>query len=588
MTENGHRNGNGQGHYGAEYVVRPGIVTTPVADRMPPHDLRAERAFLGAIILNSDVLKTIDPPIVPQDFMRESHRILYQALLDVLEQGKPIDEVTLYDELATMRQLEDIDGVALVTEIMRDTPPTTSATDYAGIIRKHAKSRRLAETATEVLKEVYSGRADPSALIETLHKQIASVEAVHNQAPKDDLNRFPPPSKMADAAFYGPAGRAVKILAPYTEACAEAIYANLLILLGNLVGPSAFTYQGTAVHRCNLFGCNSGFTGNGRKGTSLSDAQWILNQSPQSFMKAKFARGLSSGEGLIEGVNKLRAPFVCLETEFAGTLGNMGRQYNNLEAVLMQAWDGRHLAVMTKNNPVDCDCAHVSLVGQINYPILRKLFTEAHVDGGLANRVMWVHTVRSKYIAKRINMNHVAEEIAFTVAELAGGVEFGLKGVDPIVPIMLTAEAEKLWDENGLYVKLNLPRSGIYGAATERRAQIVTRVAMLLAVLDCRQSIDVCHLHAAEAFWDYCDRTAAHVWGSPKEDGNMKRFLEFMEGTKAALTRTEINRKLWAGRCKSEVLDDLLDRAVATGQVVYRPPDSPGSRRHEFIHKKHI
>ena len=91
-------NGNGNGHsYVAEYQARPGVV--PLSERMPPRNLHAEQAFLGSILCDNEVLRTVKPPVVVGDFALDSHQVVYQAMLDIDESGRKVDPVTLREEL---------------------------------------------------------------------------------------------------------------------------------------------------------------------------------------------------------------------------------------------------------------------------------------------------------------------------------------------------------------------------------------------------------------------------------------------------------------------------------------------------------
>ena len=240
----------------------------------------------------------------------------------------------------------------------------------------------------------------------------------------------------------------MKLLAPQSEACPEGIYVSLLTLLGNLFGTAAHCYLGLPTHRCNLFICNAGMSGCGRKGTNLHDALWILEQAGLS---PTWTGGLSSGEGLIAAVNDLRVPLVFVETEFGGTLGNIARQYNNLCSVMKQAWDGQRLAIQTKNSPYKCDGAHVSVVSHITYGAIEKLFQGQDVENGLANRFLWVHTYRSRLLPRGPRLKQLKLDMMPVAAELARGVEFARKDLDAAIPMLFSLAAEDLWDQGGLY-----------------------------------------------------------------------------------------------------------------------------------------
>ena len=132
--------------------------------------------------------------------------------------------------------------------------------------------------------------------------------------------------------------------------------------------------------------------------------------------------------------------------------------------------------------------------------------------------------------------------LAPLIEQLIWAVDFARtdKGLD--VPYMRTKEAKELW--RPLYEELTQPLPGNYGNAVERRAPIVTRIAMIYAVLDRSHYIDVKHIEAAMAVWRYCDATAAHIFGAPKRDARLAKLTELLDAAEDGMTRTEINRRL--------------------------------------------
>ena len=114
------------------------------------------------------------------------------------------------------------------------------------------------------------------------------------------------------------------------------------------------------------------------------------------------------------------------------------------------------------------------------------------------------------------------------------------------------------------------------------------RLALIYAVLDRSTVIEVEHLESAMAFWNYCDATAAHIFGNPHVDGNMARVIAVLEATPEWMTRTEISRRAFGGHLPASQLDQLLAQAQGAGDIVYKVEKSGGRDRHSWLHKKHV
>ena len=197
-------------------------------------------------------------------------------------------------------------------------------------------------------------------------------------------------------AFHGVAGEIVHALAPETEALPVAVLAHLLIAAGNIVGRTAWTVAGGVRHHCNLFAVVVGDTSRARKGTAWAAVQSVVGGEYRPYgldpgwRARRVKSGLSSGEGLKwfvrdalvkPGEEQPADPgetdkrLFIIEEEFASVLQMGRREGNTLSSVLRQAWDGKRLDTLTKNDPVTATGAHVSIVGHITREELRSLLS---------------------------------------------------------------------------------------------------------------------------------------------------------------------------------------------------------------------
>lgn len=125
----------------------------------PPHDLEAEKAVLGAVLLDAGVLPMIEPIVSPADFYHPAHAIIFNAMLTVAGAHKPIDVVTVNDELRAMDRSNAVGGLAYLGELVECTPTTAHAEQHARIVADHRQARDHLTFARELEHEVLRGRS---------------------------------------------------------------------------------------------------------------------------------------------------------------------------------------------------------------------------------------------------------------------------------------------------------------------------------------------------------------------------------------------------------------------------------------------
>ncbi len=145
------------------------------ADRLPPHNLDAEQAVPGAILMDSQVLTRVAERLRPEDFYRQGHQRLFQAMLDVAERGEPVDLVTVAAELQKSKQLEEVGGVSYLTELADSVPTSAHADHYARIVEEKAILRRLIRTATQIAASGYTGGDDVAEILDDAERKILDI-----------------------------------------------------------------------------------------------------------------------------------------------------------------------------------------------------------------------------------------------------------------------------------------------------------------------------------------------------------------------------------------------------------------------------
>jgi len=95
-------------------------------NQIPPQDIEAEQAVLGAIFLDADSIIDAMEIIEPQDFYRRSHQIIFQAMIQLNDRNESIDLITLKAEIEKSNSLEDIGGLTYLTELSQASPSAAS------------------------------------------------------------------------------------------------------------------------------------------------------------------------------------------------------------------------------------------------------------------------------------------------------------------------------------------------------------------------------------------------------------------------------------------------------------------------------
>lgn len=163
-----------------------------MTDNLPPQNIEAEQAVLGAIFLNTDALADAMEYVEADDFYQRAHQILFQAMVNLNNDGEAIDVLTVQNYLTTNNQLDDVGGVAYIAELATSVPTAANAGYYAKIVEGKSMLRRLISTATNIITQANNGDDDVPSLLDSAERQIMDVSERRNRSGfreiKDVLN----------------------------------------------------------------------------------------------------------------------------------------------------------------------------------------------------------------------------------------------------------------------------------------------------------------------------------------------------------------------------------------------------------------
>jgi len=151
--------------------------TAPPVGLAPPHNLDAEQSVLGAILLSDHSMYAlvIEEGLRAEDFYRDRHRFIYEAMLALYEESEPVDVLTVKARLEQEGKLADAGGQAAIDELTGVVPAAGHARRYAQIVRENALLRRLLSTSYRIQESVHGHDAAPRELVEQAERAMLEV-----------------------------------------------------------------------------------------------------------------------------------------------------------------------------------------------------------------------------------------------------------------------------------------------------------------------------------------------------------------------------------------------------------------------------
>jgi replicative DNA helicase len=152
--------------------------------KIPPQNVDAEMSLLGAVLIDEEVLADISEHVSPKDFYDKRHAAIFGAMMRLYERHKPVDLLTLTDELKKKDELEAVGGSAYITELTNYVPTAAHAETYAEMVAQKAVRRRLIRASAEISE---MGFDEATTTQELLEKAEAELFSVSDQSLKQDL-----------------------------------------------------------------------------------------------------------------------------------------------------------------------------------------------------------------------------------------------------------------------------------------------------------------------------------------------------------------------------------------------------------------
>jgi len=152
-------------------------------EKLPPHDIEAEEAVIGSLVIDSDAIFKIATFLKPEDFYREKNQWAYEACFFLYERNEAINQVTVAHELARRERLEAVGGAAYLSHLIANVPTSVHVEHYAQIVHRTSVLRRLISSAAQIAAIGYEAGPDIDAALGRAEDILFRLR--HGESPRD-------------------------------------------------------------------------------------------------------------------------------------------------------------------------------------------------------------------------------------------------------------------------------------------------------------------------------------------------------------------------------------------------------------------
>jgi replicative DNA helicase len=160
--------------------------TTILRDRMPPHSIEAEVSVLGSMLIDVTCIPLVQAQIGADAFYQADHQIIWDAIMGLYRAGKPIDAVTVREQLLVSGRLEEIGGTPYLGQLLHAVPSAAHAEYYAKIVRNKAARRAMIRAGTELVRSAFASMQEEDEEVPALAMKAATgLIAIGTQSVSD-------------------------------------------------------------------------------------------------------------------------------------------------------------------------------------------------------------------------------------------------------------------------------------------------------------------------------------------------------------------------------------------------------------------
>jgi len=143
--------------------------------RVPPQSIEAELSVLGAMMLKKEAVTQAIELLRSDEFYRQAHRVVFEAMESLVREGEPVDIVTVTESLRKSGLLEQVGGITFLANLTNSVPSTANLAHYAKIVKEKAILRSLIDVSTEIAGMAYEGSEDIAVQLDGAEQKILAI-----------------------------------------------------------------------------------------------------------------------------------------------------------------------------------------------------------------------------------------------------------------------------------------------------------------------------------------------------------------------------------------------------------------------------
>lgn len=163
--------------------------------RVPPHDLAAEVSVLGSILIDPEAIINVAEILMADDFYEPSHQLIYDSMIALFEQRKPIDAVTLANQLKKNKKLKEAGGAGAIAKLTNEVSTSSNVVHYANLVAEASMRRSIIKTAAELGELAFDESQEARDVLDTTEQKIFAISQ------KQDRDAFIPIKDTLSESF---------------------------------------------------------------------------------------------------------------------------------------------------------------------------------------------------------------------------------------------------------------------------------------------------------------------------------------------------------------------------------------------------
>ncbi|MHB1389688.1 MAG: replicative DNA helicase [Thermoleophilia bacterium] len=142
---------------------------------LPPQNLEAEESVLGSMMISPGAITAVAEQLQEHDFYRDSHRLIFRAIVDLFNSGEPVDPITVTEQLTAAGAIERVGGRAYIHTLVSTVPAASNASYYAGIVKENSLLRSIIQVGNEIARLGYERPGDVREMLDQCEKMMFDV-----------------------------------------------------------------------------------------------------------------------------------------------------------------------------------------------------------------------------------------------------------------------------------------------------------------------------------------------------------------------------------------------------------------------------